>query len=168
MKNTSKNIIFSLFVIAVSFLFLFEKKLKYPSNVFPYAIITIALITSTILLINSVKAIILEKHMSEKDQELLEPTLEEISEKRNENKRIGVIVLTSIVYLVAIPLIGFYLSSVLNIIFLSNYFQNNESSKMRRILKSIVVSGIVVAFVYILFDYFLNVPAPVGIIFKSF
>ena len=106
--------------------------------------------------------------MSEKDQELLEPTLEEISEKRNENKRIGVIVLTSIVYLVAIPLIGFYLSSVLNIIFLSNYFQNNESSKMRRILKSIVVSGIVVAFVYILFDYFLNVPAPVGIIFKSF
>jgi len=78
--------------------------------------------------------------------------------------RAAVIILATIVYVVCVVYIGFYVSSVLYLV-LGSWYLNEHGFKVRPLLLSIVFGVLLSATLYVTFTVFLQVSTPSGLLF---
>lgn len=155
MDKKTKDRILSLFLYIISFGFLFERKLKYPSNVLPYIALFTLIGCATIILIRT---------FFHEEEARTENKNENVAKKSNTNRMLGLSI-GAILYLILMQILGFYLSSLI-FVGLSSYLLQKDTPKStnKRILSSLIASMIVVLIVFILFKTILKVPTPKGLI----
>ena len=161
MKDVKRDLIFVAVVFFAVGAFLSERRLTYPANVFPYAVISIVIVCALIILIKS-----LTLTARTKQQLRVQATDGDIEDQkpRGNTNNLPLIIVSSILYIAFIKLIGFYISSFIFLFILTFFLQDKSLSPRTRSIRSVTVAPIVVALVYILFDLFLNVPVPSGIL----
>lgn len=89
---------------------------------------------------------------------------EEMEDEHLTYSRSWVMIAATIVYLVAIELIGFYISTGVFLIVISWFF-NDHGYTYRSLLTSVLYGLIVTASIYATFSMFLQVPTPEGLFF---
>jgi len=154
MKKNKTNILFSLGMFSICILFLTEKKLSYPSNVFPYSVIFIIIIISIILLVESLFFLRINNLESK--------------EKKKASKNYRKAFLVTFAYLIFIILLnylGFYIPSMLFIAILTFFLQGKKANILSRTIRSLSTAFIVFLIVYLLFGILLKVPLPKGTLF---
>jgi len=155
MTKRSKNIILSLFMYGICFAFLFERKLSYPTYVFPYIIIAIIAIISTIILVK-------EFFKNSKKLEEISLNYRDNQEKKINYRKLNFTILTSFIYIFIFSWAGFYITSFIYLIVLLYILQPTEISLLRKLFFSLIISVIVCLLIYFLFDLLLDVSMPKG------
>ncbi|WP_408011143.1 tripartite tricarboxylate transporter TctB family protein [Pseudalkalibacillus sp. A8] len=153
-RNRVKDIVVSIIVLAISLLFYINtKELTPPADTFPIVVIsTFALLGGLLLL----KALFYKKYEY--------PSSKNDEEKDNINpKRRWISIICLIIYIFIMPILGFYITSILFLILLSVYLRN-ENKGWKGYLKPVCLSIMVVGILYVTFDLLLKVPIPSGII----
>lgn len=147
-KEKVKDLILSVLILIISFVFYLQTKtLTPPADIFPKVVIMILSVLGTILLI---KTLFIRKNDND----------EEMQDEINQKKKW--ISITSLIgYVILMPILGFYTTSVIFLISLSLYLAG-EKVTIKRILKSMIVSLSVVCILYIGFSLFLKIPVPSG------
>ena len=148
-KKRSANLVLSVGMLLVAAAFFFERDLRYPSNVFPYAVIALISILSLVILIRNIVS---------RDEEG-EPADKKIY------KRVILVIIGSVVYIVAFSFIGFYVTSFLYLVALALLLQEKQDRNLRRVVNATVMSLVVCGLIYVMFDLLLRVPTPAGILF---
>lgn len=155
MTKRSKNIILSLFMYGICFAFLVERKLSYPTYVFPYIIIAIIAITSTIILVK-------ELFKNFKESEKISLNYKDNQEKKINYRKLNFTILISFVYIFTFNRVGFYTTSFISLIVLSCILQSAKISLLRNLFLSLIMSVIVCLFIYLFFNLLLGVSMPKG------
>jgi len=155
MTKISKNIILSLFMYGICIAFLFERKLSYPTYVFPYIIIAIILTISTVILVK-------ELFKNFKKSEEVSLNCRNNQEKKINYRKLYFTILTSFVYIFIFNWVGFYITSFIYLILLSCILQSTEISLLKKLFFSVIISANVCLSIYFLFNLLLNVPTPKG------
>ena len=147
MNNKIGNTILCLSIYGVALLFFFGQDLSYPSNVFPYAILLLMTITSTIILIRTYTGRNQEENKEESSSEI-------------EYAKIIFVMVISLIYVSLINYLGFYVSSFLYVTVLLFKLQEEDNKLRKKLITSISYSIFLCIFVYVAFDMFLRVPLP--------
>lgn len=151
-----KDIIVSVLIFAVSVLFYINTKdLVPPADIFPKVVILVFSILGFFLLI---KAVFMKKAYEEGDKQDLEEE-EKVNEKRKWISIAGIVL-----YIVLMPIVGFYLTSGLFLLLLS-MFLIGEKPNLKGSVIPVVVSASVMCILYLTFSVFLRVPVPSGALF---
>ncbi|MBM7554459.1 tripartite tricarboxylate transporter TctB family protein [Thalassobacillus pellis] len=150
-KERVQDIVVSIIVLAISFLFYINTKtLTPPADIFPKVVIGIFSILGVILL---VKAIFYRKYGEEADEE----TPEKVDMKRRWFSITGLLA-----YIFLVPILGFYVTSGIYLVLVSISL-NDEKISVKSLVKPITIASLVMLALYGTFTVFLRVPVPGGI-----
>ncbi|WP_240377367.1 tripartite tricarboxylate transporter TctB family protein [Bacillus piscicola] len=120
---------------------------QYPSNVFPWVIEGVMVILSVVILL---KAVINKQNTEEEKQS-----------PANWRRITGVFV-SSVLFIIAIPIVGFYVSSLITMTLVSWLLGKDRSIKS--LGRSFLVCAVITIFIYIVFRVLISVPTPEGIL----
>lgn len=148
MKPRLANSILCLVMFLTAIIFYFQTApIKYPSNVFPYLLIAAIFVFTVIILIRNV--------FCAQD----EPAAKE---KRN-LKKVLLLAVASVLYVLLVNTVGFYTVSTVFLIIMSNLLHSTQFA-VKRLLGSIILTAGVMTVVFVLFNLFLKVPIPSGLL----
>ncbi|PSL46906.1 tripartite tricarboxylate transporter TctB family protein [Salsuginibacillus halophilus] len=164
MREQWRDVMISITLLVVAGLFyIWSLDLTSPSDIFPRLVIALLLTFSISLLFKSIfvrRAYVKERAFEGKEEETEE--IEGEGEKVTIRKWAGIIALIAFVYL--IPVIGFY---TVSFIFMGVFIWYLDGLKtgIFNVLRPLITAGGALIFIYFVFDDFLNIPVPEGILF---
>jgi uncharacterized membrane protein len=154
-KERLQDLIVSMIVLVISLImYLNTKALTPPSDIFPKLVIGITAVLGIFLLGKS----LFTKGFYEKQAE------ESDDEQKGKKGRIWIGIGALILYVVILPLLGFFITSALFIILVSSYLMG-KANPVRAGFAPVIVSVAILGVIYTVFYYFLHVPVPRGILF---
>lgn len=144
------HLIFCFFSYGFCVLFFWlNRKVVYPSNVFPYLVVgLLAGFTSLVF----IREMILNKN-----------TTEENLGRQGKALKVIAMGLISLIYVVLINLIGFYAISLAYLISAFNLFRPAAKRSWQAVLMSLGNALLIMLLVFLMFRYGLKVPTPKGI-----
>lgn len=151
MNKRTADRITAVVMIAIAGAFLFERRLRYPANVFPNIAIVLLVSCSLIIFIRTfTKGVNTEG--TEKSEE----------KKDGPSKKVLFLMIGSFIYLGVMNFLGFYVASFIFLVILAYLLQDLSTPKKKRLLGSLLMSIIMIVLVFLLFRIFLKVPTPQG------
>ncbi|WP_157843105.1 tripartite tricarboxylate transporter TctB family protein [Bacillus sp. FJAT-44742] len=156
LREQLRDVFVSLIVIGLGVVFyILTLDLSPPSDIFPRLVITILIFLGVLLFL---KSLFIKKAYQKEREEEGHPE-KVIGGGR---KWLGVITLFVLVYL--IPVLGFYVTSLVFLILFSWYL-GGARKKISAFFVPIVMAFCTTLVIYAAFDVFLNVPIPDGVLF---
>ncbi|MCM3761844.1 tripartite tricarboxylate transporter TctB family protein [Alkalihalobacillus oceani] len=151
-----KDIIVSVLIFAVCILFyIHTKDLVPPADIFPKVVILVFSILGFFLLL---KAVFMKRAYEEREEQDLE------DEEKGSGKRKWISIVGIVVYIVLMPIVGFYVTSGIFLLLLS-MFLIGKKPNVKGSVVPVVVSASVMCILYLTFSVFLRVPVPGGALF---
>lgn len=165
MGKPIRDIIFCLIVFGFGLALILERRLSYPSNVFPYFTIGIIWLAGAVVLAKSVQDLLrIRRERQDRAHTAEESVDESLARATRENRRVLFAAVMGVVYIAVIPSLGFFTSSTVMVIAYSYGMQDKTLAGKKRFFRSAAFSAVLVALVYVIFRIVLNVPAPSGIL----
>lgn len=154
MSKRTSNLILCVGMYFVSILFMvMASRLRYPSNVWPYLTCTAILVFTTVIF--GTQVILPGKKEDGNDQDQGEPDYS--------LTRVVLMAVASIGYAALMEIVGFYTTSLVFLVLLFNMAQKDRLS-WKLFVKTVGLSLLVLAVIYVAFSMLLSVPTPTGLI----
>ncbi|MGO4887437.1 tripartite tricarboxylate transporter TctB family protein [Anaerobacillus sp. MEB173] len=156
-SERKKDIVVSILILFISLIFYMNTtSLRPPADIFPKVVISLFALLGTFLLI---KAIFLKKEYLNQAEDEEEEDNVEINVKRKWISIFGLLV-----YILVMPIVGFYITSAIFVTLLSWYLIGMKL-EFKATVFPVIVSSIVMGILYATFSVFLKVPVPSGFLF---